>query len=641
MALCNITGLVYLPNGELARSRQFVFRRNNRSIVAEYLGTVLPTDVTTQTNSAGQINVSLLTGSYTVFSGDFFARATVPDELTADFSDIIGASSIPDAPPVWYLQALAARDEAVAAAEDARSDAAEAAASAADASSARDAAYANADVYATVGEGRAAVADGEQFQVVTEWEIIRYRRDSPTSQTEVGRYPTSAAVIRLNEALPSVSPMPRLVPLFSDAVGKVPVWLSEGALDAVGMAPNLRDLAVQDIVRKVPQSSPLVPLIGAGGKVVMWVDADGLQIPGYQKSTSGSVISEHRATVSDGASLSRARWKLAQMRSGVAGAKLKIAGIGDSWWEMVHIPRAVRSALDAGVGLSGEGFRPASSGGTIGPAAWSSVGWTISDGSTSGFNPQYGAGPDGTSVWTNGTTATMSLTGVVATEMHIYSYQHGGTWRYRVDGGGWITVTEATTGAFRTTSITGLSDAAHTLEINTTGNTGTVSMAGIYTTRAVNGAEVLKFGNGGTTGLRVSEYAEYLTAPMADIQPDVAVIILGTNDYRTAGATPQIYTAALEDIVAACRAAVPDIGVVVCVPPQTSGTAVIPLSQYRDAAKLWCAEHGHEYISYLDRWSDYPTANAHGLYLDALHVNDLGASVLASDLLRNLILKDN
>lgn len=144
MALCNITGLVYLPNGELARSRQFVFRRNNRSIVAEYLGTVLPTDVAAQTNSAGQISVSLLTGSYTVFSGDFFARSTVPDELTAEFSDIIGASSIPDAPPVWYSQALAARDEAVAAAEDAADSAAGAATAGATAGAAAAAPFAEA-----------------------------------------------------------------------------------------------------------------------------------------------------------------------------------------------------------------------------------------------------------------------------------------------------------------------------------------------------------------------------------------------------------------------------------------------------------------------------------------------------------------
>jgi len=57
------------------------------------------------------------------------------------------------------------------------------------AETARDAAFVNADVYPDEATGRAAVADGEQFQVVNGAEIIRYRRDSSTTHTEVARYP--------------------------------------------------------------------------------------------------------------------------------------------------------------------------------------------------------------------------------------------------------------------------------------------------------------------------------------------------------------------------------------------------------------------------------------------------------------------
>lgn len=117
MALCNITGLVYLPSGELARSRAITFRRNDRRIGAEYLGVVLPDDVVTQTNSAGEIDVDLLTGAYTVFADQYNSRANVPDAATADFADIVEAGAVPPSPPVWYQQALEARDEAVAAAE--------------------------------------------------------------------------------------------------------------------------------------------------------------------------------------------------------------------------------------------------------------------------------------------------------------------------------------------------------------------------------------------------------------------------------------------------------------------------------------------------------------------------------------------
>lgn len=63
-----------------------------------------------------------------------------------------------------------------------------------DAETARDAAFANASVYDSIGDGRDAVADGEQFMVVAGDEIVRYRRDSTSTQTEVARYPTAAPV---------------------------------------------------------------------------------------------------------------------------------------------------------------------------------------------------------------------------------------------------------------------------------------------------------------------------------------------------------------------------------------------------------------------------------------------------------------
>lgn len=60
------------------------------------------------------------------------------------------------------------------------------------AEAARDAAFVNADVFPDIATGRAAVADGEQFQVVAGDEIIRYRRDSSTTETEVARYPAAS-----------------------------------------------------------------------------------------------------------------------------------------------------------------------------------------------------------------------------------------------------------------------------------------------------------------------------------------------------------------------------------------------------------------------------------------------------------------
>lgn len=67
---------------------------------------------------------------------------------------------------------------------------------------ASNAAFINADVYPDVAAGLAAVAVGEQFQVLSAdgLEYRRYRKDSETEASEVGSgYPTAAAVARVSE----------------------------------------------------------------------------------------------------------------------------------------------------------------------------------------------------------------------------------------------------------------------------------------------------------------------------------------------------------------------------------------------------------------------------------------------------------
>lgn len=91
MALCNITGTVYLPSGDLAAGVIITFRRNSGMIAAEYNGVVVPLDTPVQVDEAGGIDVDLLSGSYVAFSDRFYAQVEVPDEVSANFADIIVA----------------------------------------------------------------------------------------------------------------------------------------------------------------------------------------------------------------------------------------------------------------------------------------------------------------------------------------------------------------------------------------------------------------------------------------------------------------------------------------------------------------------------------------------------------------------
>lgn len=106
-------------------------------------------------------------------------------------------------------QTEAMRNETAGLTAIAESSAASAEVDAGRAETARDAAFVNADVYPDVATGRAAVANGEQFQVVEGDEIVRYRRDSASTQTEMARYSSAQFISNLSNAVAALIGMTR------------------------------------------------------------------------------------------------------------------------------------------------------------------------------------------------------------------------------------------------------------------------------------------------------------------------------------------------------------------------------------------------------------------------------------------------
>ena len=101
MALCTVTGIVYLPTGEPARSRVFVFSPANRSIYPDNFGGVLPDPVWVKTNRDGLLSVVLLTGTYVVQSEVYSGSVVVPDAPLANLYQILGGGGdVPAAPSV-------------------------------------------------------------------------------------------------------------------------------------------------------------------------------------------------------------------------------------------------------------------------------------------------------------------------------------------------------------------------------------------------------------------------------------------------------------------------------------------------------------------------------------------------------------
>lgn len=118
MALCRITGIVYLPSGEIAARREVTFVKEPDSVTADYLGAVLPEPIRTRTDTDGSIDLTLITGNYYGFilgrggHNKYTFKAIVPESATADFADLIAAVDPVEPLPSWLQQVIEARDEA-------------------------------------------------------------------------------------------------------------------------------------------------------------------------------------------------------------------------------------------------------------------------------------------------------------------------------------------------------------------------------------------------------------------------------------------------------------------------------------------------------------------------------------------------
>lgn len=145
-------------------------------------------------------------------------------------------------------------------------------------------------------------------------------------------------------------------------------------------------------------------------------------------------------------------------------------------------------------------------------------------------------------------------------------------------------------------------------------------------------------GNGGATGTDYLHFVDAWTPHfVGHMDADLALVILGTNDYRLSKGSVANYRAALQKLVAVYRQARPDMGFIFIAPPQSNATAVVPLSAYRDAMYMTALEVGAEFYNANEAWSTYAVENANGMWNDPLHLNSAGATRLAFEGLRDLI----
>lgn len=438
---------------------------------------------------------------------------------------------------------------------------------------------------------------------------------------------------------------------------RIYVWLDHGLIDAMGFGPRLANETQRIAVDRMSQyvgidedSSQFARIVqGEDGRVYVWL-ADGLLDaagfgPGLVEiirniaaidtaSMTPKVQPRDLPLRTDGSSLRRWLAKLGRVKGGAEQARILLTG--DSWTEHLTIAEALTDVLFGSFGRAGTGWLSLDPQYYLDGVTGSRSGsWTLYDASVDQAPPTMGCGPDGHALYSTTAGDTLTLGNLVhGNQLTVFFGAQSGSFRYQVDGGAWTTVTPSASGAAVQTTIVALSSGtAHSITLEVL--SGTVALFGflLRDTAAV-GVELLKVGNGGTTGSDWMQFAQEWIAPFASVlDADVTLQILGTNDYRSARGSVATFKAAHESIISAYRSVHADCGNIVMVPMQSNATAVIPLVQYRDAAWEVANDQQAEFVNGYDAWADYATENALTQWRDSLHISTGGAHRLVRQLL--------
>lgn len=333
----------------------------------------------------------------------------------------------------------------------------------------------------------------------------------------------------------------------------------------------------------------------------------------------------------DGRSLFEFRRAVGRLKKAPSNVKLRIFCVGDSWSNFPTIPLALTELLTPN--FAANQVQPVFiQANTAAAGLWPGVGfttsgsWTFDDASAGATFPN-GTGVDGHTLRTTADGASLNFTGINANIITFFMRANGATWRWRVDGGAWTNVTEGSGQGLNPVSTGGIGAGLHTVDIEKVGSTGTLAFVGMRNS-PISGVDVAKVGNGGLTGAQMATYQPQQASMWSQLFPDLVICILGTNDYHNSGSNPEQYKNGLATLTTAIKSGNPKAGIIFVVPPNTQGTVVTPLSQYRDAAYAHAIETGCEFLNLTDSWGEWNST----LFGDSVHVNDTGAYVLVDQI---------
>lgn len=450
------------------------------------------------------------------------------------------------------------------------------------------------------------------------------------------KMPSQAAVDEISDRIPFVPSSNYKVPLFVDEDDNVPVWLANGRLNASALDDDIRDVSDTDYPDKIPL------FVDDNDNVPVWLENGELNAVALNKGLlQGLVTNDELNQVflqkilnTSGSTAWKFRAKKAKLDIGLS-SKLKIGFTGDSWTEHSTIPQVFADYFYAKYGKSGDGWiqlnidNPNQLNGIV----LSRAGWSVYDASATSSNPTFPTAMDGQYIYATGTDATLSISNLFDTSVQVFYYDGTGTFRYSVNGGTPVVITGTGTNKIVSVTVSGLNIAtATTLSIDLTGNTGTVVIYGFYANGTGNGVEINKMGNGGITAPQYIKTLSYLSQTGTVVAPDVLIMIIGTNDFRTS-VTLQAFRDGLTGWLNTWKAIIPDSAIVMVAPAQCNASGANPLTSFRDIIRDVAKTAGVEFYSLYDFMNTtYAKSNAEGMWLDNLHLSNAGGRFLLNQI---------
>jgi lysophospholipase L1-like esterase len=334
--------------------------------------------------------------------------------------------------------------------------------------------------------------------------------------------------------------------------------------------------------------------------------------------------------------------QIAKIQQAGSGEQADIALIGDSWVQNDLIGSPSRTALQTLYGAGGAGYigigndhgEP-----TLTGTSYNRTGtWTDRD----NFPAPVGYGIDIADATTTDLTATVVITSITTDfTIHYIKQVNGGSFRHKIDAGGWTTVNTANASTIHATeAITGLSNASHTLtiEITVAGVAG-VTMLGVDARiTGTNAVRLHRIGNGGATIAQyVSADATIWQAALTAIAPNLAIVLLGTND-DSANIVPATFATNLTTLVTRIRTAMPLCDVLLLTPTANGLTpGTYGMSDYVAQIRSVAVANDCMCLDMYMSIDDYTDGDARGLFADTAHLNAYGGQIVANRLVRELV----